>query len=103
MTQLPSILTVSVTQKDIDAGCKRSAFSCPVARAVARTLGRGYRHNVGATQHHINVYDSVGNVQVYKNPENLTQFIRQFDAGTHTVYPTTFWLTLETKGEETEA
>lgn len=35
-------ITLQVTQDDIDRGCKNDGWSCPVALAVLRTLGRRY-------------------------------------------------------------
>jgi hypothetical protein len=70
------LLTVTVSQQDIDAGCRRNAYCCPVANALLRAGCEWCR--VGVSQITYS-YESV----TYRHypGDQLVSFIRFYDAG----------------------
>lgn len=80
----PKRLKVRVTAKDIEAGSRGMAFSCPVARAVKRLLGVALRvdcQQMGWYSGHL-----------YELPADARDWVSDFDGG-HAVKPFTFTAT----------
>ena len=88
------MITVEVTSRDIAAGIRGSAASCPVALAVSRVLKQD---SVFITRFSIDVLDGDGWIADYQCPEAVWAFVQQFDAG-KSVQPLTFTLDLN-RGE----
>lgn len=80
-------ITISVTQKDIDVGISGDCFHCPVARAIARRIKRGFVVTVAPD--YIDILkpnfslltDTFLDQQAYsvKAPLKVEDFIDQFD------------------------
>jgi hypothetical protein len=79
-----SIITIEVTQEDIDKGIRSRSDDCAVARALKRQL-RTYDVSVSALGVMIHG-------ESYKAPVGLATFVRDFDKDKSLVFPTEFLL-----------
>ena len=70
-----TILTVDVTQEDIDNGLRASAYSCPIARAITRVTGRSCLVDGTSV---LFSYDQVRGTL----PQRVTDFIEEYDDST---------------------
>lgn len=84
-------MRITVTQDDIDKGCRKDAFGCAVARAVCRALGVSEDESVGVDDEAIDFYDELQGRPTAKVPAVATLFIMAFDRG-DPVQPFSFWL-----------
>ena len=79
-------MVIDVTQEDIDKGWSGISFACPVARAVKRVTGYGWRAvSVGIR----------GNISVgggHFNIPEVERFVTIFDEGFHRPRPFSFVL-----------
>ena len=76
------LVTVDVTQADIDAGVKRKCDQCPIARAVRRVVGADKEVTVNP----VSIYIDGG---YWRTPLEASNFISDFDNG-HPVVPFSF-------------
>lgn len=68
---------IEVTQEDIKNGIRESANTCPIALAVTRAYGGRVLVNSGVI-----IWDNgTGRPQIFSFPENVRQFIINFDKG----------------------
>lgn len=86
MPQFPDVLSVSVTQNDIDKAWDVLASSpsswasnCPVALATGGLLGDELR--IVATVNEVAIWSMEELVAVYNLPAAANKFIRDFDRG----------------------
>ena len=86
------ILTVDVTQDDIDNGVQLSAMTDPIARAVIRALGTA--DIVIVDRQNIMVQPAHDIPLLADTPPNVAAFIESFDNG-KTVEPFDFSIELE--------
>jgi hypothetical protein len=77
-------VTISVEQRDIDAGVIADCAKCPIARAASRAFGFGVVARVqdGVNVGFIAVLDAnYSVVRIRDLPPVATQWMRDFDAG----------------------
>lgn len=74
---------VEVTKQDIARGIKRDGYSCPVARAMKRTL---HRRKIWVGWHYYQIGEDGAFITL---PPTVTQFVKAFDSGKK-VEPFTF-------------
>lgn len=84
--EVPAVLTIRVTQEDIDQGCRGHAGSCPVARAVLRHADIT---GVVVSAYEMKAYFASLVRAFYALSRAATQFIKDFDAE-RPVAPATF-------------
>jgi hypothetical protein len=72
-------VTVKVTQEDIDQGYIKCAYSCALARAINILLNRMYRSGITGKEFYISQNTNGRNVKRIDLPEEVQDFIRQFD------------------------
>lgn len=68
------VVTVNVTQRDIERGVPRSSCQCPIARAMRRKIDTDLR--VGSE-----IWWFPDQAESEDLPNNVTTWIRTFDAG----------------------
>lgn len=86
-------LTVTVTQKDINAGAKCVDSKCPIARAVNKHFGPNYKTYV--SDNTLQITTAPGNYtyecHTYNLSRSASRFVRKFDdKGRKHVRPATF-------------
>jgi hypothetical protein len=69
------MITVNVTQEDINNGRPLQAGHCPVALAATRAFGK----RVKATAGGLHVTGEDGELQIYSYPPGVKEFIARFD------------------------
>jgi hypothetical protein len=74
-----SKVTVSITQEDIDEGCRSDADNCPGALAISRATG--YVAKVGMVSISLRHADNGQRFEDINCPAMLRHFIEQFDNG----------------------
>jgi hypothetical protein len=75
MIAAPPATVVTVTQEDIEQGCRGDVGHCPVARAIARALDRSDILVWGAR---VNLFYAPSSFYL---PGHVTQWIVRFDHG----------------------
>jgi hypothetical protein len=92
------MITVEVTQEDIDNGKRGRCFSCPVALAIQRAINKIYGISSGSvTSLHIMYCNSHNDLVVLETPEYVRQAIKWFDR-TGQMKPFTFTLEEDSDG-----
>jgi hypothetical protein len=82
------VLTVDVTQDDINNGVAGDPWGCPVAMAVRRLVGES---QVEVVEDEISIGGSI-----YSNPPEVKDFVFSFDTlGASSVDPMSFELVIE--------
>jgi hypothetical protein len=89
--QARELIEIEVTEADIKAGVPADSERCPIARAIARTLGIVSV----SVDDGISLIDGWG----YRTPPKATTFIHRFDDG-HSVKPAHFTFQLAESEEE---
>lgn len=82
------VLTVDVTQEDIDKAFRNNSARCVVAQAIARTFPKA--HHIGVDMHTIRFTDG-GKRYTYLTPPKVEGYVVAFDAG-DTIHPFRFGL-----------
>lgn len=74
--------TIMVTKRDIELGEPQDCFSCPIARAVRRTLRVKPAHAIMVEHEEVSILNNDKKVQArYILPRVATRFIIRFDNG----------------------
>jgi hypothetical protein len=83
-------MRITVTQDDIDMGCKSHNENCPLARAASRAFGYPVRVD-GFEIYSVDKGGFTHNLATL--PRRASEFVRDFDLG-RTMQPFTFTVTL---------
>ncbi len=83
------IVTIEVTQADIDAGVREDCGLCPVARAVSRST----KQDVSVYDVCLTLWDRGTRSTQIGLPADVRQFVKMFDAG-ESVRPFSFTIDL---------
>lgn len=82
-------MIITVTQDDIDKGCKGKAQACAIARALVRTVPNAAEAVVCIFFQVIDVHGH--NLLECDIPDHVGDWITRFDNGKH-VEPFSFWI-----------
>jgi hypothetical protein len=69
-------MKIEVTQEDIDSGLKKNGYSCPIARAIKRTIPAS---DPFVEDQHLDLIQPGGRKRV-QLPAEAIAFIKNFDA-----------------------
>lgn len=79
---LPHFMKITVTQRDINKGCRSDDSNCPIARAVRRAFHYKYRPSV-----FLDIFldkPGIGNAlgcRIFTMPKKARNFVSNFDFG----------------------